>query len=205
MTKGDDLGLNVSRETIARLVEFEALVRKWTQKINLVSKATIDDIWDRHIVDSAQFCQYLPEKCVSFTDIGSGGGFPGVVLAAVLKETHPEAQVTLIESDTRKCAFLRNAARELELNATVLNERIEAAEPQDSDILTARALAPLHNLLPLVARHLSKDGTALLAKGQNWEQEIEEAQEKWAFRHIVHPSKTQKEAVILEVGEIRNA
>ena len=120
-------GIDVSRETYDNLRAFEELVRKWTVKINLISPTTIGQIWDRHIVDSVQVWAQAPENATSWVDIGSGGGFPGIVLAILAKELRPEMAFTLIESDQRKCAFLRTAARELGLNVKVLSEQIGRA------------------------------------------------------------------------------
>ena len=123
-------GINVSRETMDRLESFAALAKKWNPSINLVARSTLADLWDRHIVDSAQVYRFAPQNAVHWVDIGSGGGFPGIVVAAMAKELSPNTKFTLIESDQRKSTFLRTAARELDLKLTVLADRIEHAPPQ---------------------------------------------------------------------------
>ncbi|MFC6758343.1 16S rRNA (guanine(527)-N(7))-methyltransferase RsmG [Sulfitobacter porphyrae] len=115
-------GLNVSRETTVLLTQFSELVERWTVRINLISKASVDGIWERHVADSAQLFELAPEF-EHWVDLGSGGGFPGIVIAIIAKEARPEARITLVESDLRKATFLRTAIRELGLNAKVIAER----------------------------------------------------------------------------------
>jgi len=134
-------GVNVSRETMADLEAFATLVAKWTAKINLIARGTVDSIWDRHVVDSVQLYKFAPKTYKKWVDIGSGGGFPGIVVAILGKEMNPQAQFILIESDQRKAAFLRTAARELGLSVVVIAERIELAPEQDADVVSARALS----------------------------------------------------------------
>ena len=142
-------GQNVSRETYDDLVQFSDLVKKWTPKINLIAPSTIPEIWDRHIVDSAQLLQLAPKNFDCWVDIGSGGGFPGIIVAIYAKIEQPNATVTLIESDQRKATFLRTASRELGLNTKVIAERIEQVSAIGAGIVSARALATLSSLLPL--------------------------------------------------------
>ena len=196
--------LNVSRETLDRLEAFHALVAKWNKSINLVSKSSIPDLWDRHIWDSAQLAQISTSGGV-WVDIGSGGGFPGIVTAIFALETAPDRKTVLIESDIRKSAFLRTAIRELELNAKVLSERIELAHPQQADVMSARALADLTVLLGYADRHLIKGGTALFMKGATWQKEVEMALKSWSFELQSHKSKTNADAAILEIREIERA
>lgn len=195
-------GLDVSRETEERLRTFSELVLKWTTKINLIAKGTQDDIWDRHIVDSAQVWLNAPETFKSWVDIGSGGGFPAIVLAAIAKEKMPEATFTMIESDQRKATFLRTAIRELGLNAKVISKRIEEADPQNADVLSARALASLDLLLGFAERHLKTDGVALFQKGKGVNEEIDAAKQNWSFAYELHDSITDAEAKLVAVREI---
>lgn len=190
--------LDVSRETIEKLKQFEALVRKWNPKINLVSKSSLDNLWSRHIVDSIQVIRTLNPKG-KWVDLGSGGGFPGLVVALFASTELPDLTVTLIESDQRKAAFLRNAARECQATCTVLSKRIEQVEPQCADILSARALADLAKLLEFSERHLKPDGTALFPKGITWEKEVEDARLKWSFDIEVIKSITEPNASILKI------
>ncbi|KAA2315698.1 16S rRNA (guanine(527)-N(7))-methyltransferase RsmG [Pseudooceanicola sediminis] len=177
------------------------LLSRWNEKINIVSKNTIPLVWERHIADSAQLYSLAPNFS-SWVDLGSGGGFPGLVVAIYASEFHPSGHVTLIESDQRKCAFLRTVAREAGLKVTVLAERIERAAPQNADILSARALTSLNGLIEFSGQHMSEDGTALFLKGARWQTELEEARQHWRFRCETHKSMTEPEAVILEIGGV---
>ncbi|MFS4581632.1 16S rRNA (guanine(527)-N(7))-methyltransferase RsmG [Phaeobacter sp. C3_T13_0] len=190
--------LIVSRETYERLKHYEALVRKWSVKINLVSKSTLGNIWERHIVDSLQVCE-LAEHPTNWVDIGSGGGFPGVVAAIVAAERAPDCKVTLVESDHRKCVFLRTAIRECGVNAVVLSERIEEIPSLGAEVLSARALADLTSLLGFAERHLHSDGVALFSKGIQWKKEVDNARSHWQFDLESTKSWTEPEAVILKI------
>lgn len=195
-------GQNVSRETYAELQAFMELVQKWTLRINLISKSSVPYIWDRHIVDSVQLYHLAPEHFWRWIDIGSGGGFPGIVMAILGKAAQPNATFTLIESDQRKATFLRTAARELSLPVTVIADRIENVAPQEADVVSARALTALSTLLPLIARHMNPDGIALLHKGQRYQAEIAEARQSWSFDLEEHPSMTDPDARLLTVKRI---
>ena len=194
---------HVSRETLERLTAFEELVRKWTQKINLISPRTVPDIWERHIVDSAQFWSAVEAPPKTWTDLGSGGGFPGIVVALLSEEFEPLTKMTLVEADKRKAAFLRHAAIQLDLRSTTIaSSRIEALDGARSDVVSARALAPLPKLLPLVARHLSPDGVALLAKGVAVAPELDEVAGNWRFDMVEIPSRTTENGRILRLTNI---
>ena len=195
-------GVDVSRETIVDLKTFADLTAKWTTKINLISRHTVDDIWDRHIVDSLQLYDHAPETYGKWVDLGSGGGFPGIVMAILAKTKQPKADFVLIESDQRKATFLRTAARELNLTVNVIPQRIDDTPSQEADIVSARALAPLSTLLEMTHRHLKPDGLAILPKGKQAAQEIAEAQESWRFDLEDHASFTDPEARILAIRRI---
>ena len=195
--------LNVSRETSERLEALAALLEKWNPRINLVSKTTLGDLWSRHIMDSAQIYQLADHPVEHWVDIGSGGGFPGLVIAILAAETKSPTKVTLIESDQRKCAFLRTVLRETGVSGAVISKRIEQASPQGADILSARALADLSLLFSFAERHLGKGGTMLFPKGVTWEKEVIAAQESWFFSHEVITSKTEPNSVILKVKDLR--
>lgn len=205
MTEADRIlgQLNVSRETSERLKTLAALLVKWNPRINLVSKSTISDLWSRHILDSAQVLELAPANTDHWVDIGSGGGFPGLVVALMANEPYAPKKVTLIESDQRKCAFLRTVLRETNVEATVLTKRIEQADPQDATVLSARALADLSLLNEFAERHLSKNGLALFPKGANWQKEVAAAKESWSFQVDAVQSKTEPQAVILKIGELQ--
>lgn len=195
--------LNVSRETSERLQILADLLVKWNPKINLVSKSTLEDLWTRHILDSAQVYSLAEHPVDHWVDIGSGGGFPGLVIALMAAEGNSPAKTTLIESDQRKCAFLRTVLRETGVEGTVISKRIEQAAPQEADILSARALADLSLLFSFVERHLSPEGAALFPKGVTWKKELRAAQESWSFTHEVITSKTEPNSVILKVKDLR--
>jgi 16S rRNA (guanine527-N7)-methyltransferase len=198
-------GLDVSRETELALDTFLDRVVVWTSKIGLVSRGAINDLKERHLNDSAQLYLHLGATQKSWADLGSGGGFPGLVIAILARDARPDLRVTLIEADQRKATFLRMMAAELSLNAFVIPQRIEVAPKQAADIVSARALAPLVSLLAMVERHLASDGTALLLKGASHAEEIEAAREKWHFNVDVRQSITQPEAALLKIKDIRRA
>ena len=195
--------LDVSRETLDRLGHYHALLEKWNPRINLVARSTIDDAWTRHFVDSAQVVQSLTEFPKNWLDLGSGGGFPGLVAAIIAHEVAPDCHVTLVESDARKSAFLRNVIRETGISATVETARIEALPPAGANLISARALASVDQLLTYCARHLRPDGRALFLKGQRYQTEIEAARKNWHFEMDEVPSQTSDGAVILLIGDIR--
>ena len=194
--------LDVSRETLSKLESYVALLRKWNPKINLVSPDTLDQAWDRHIVDSAQLVDLMPRNAKTWVDIGSGGGFPGMIVAVILNETAPACDVTLIESDQRKSAFLRAVNRDLDLGVKVETKRIEDVTPLAADVVSARALAPLNKLLGYASRHVRTGGVALLPKGRSWKKEIPTAQSQWNFSFETHKSATAPDAVVLEIRDI---
>lgn len=189
---------NVSRETMARLQKFEDILRKWNPRINLVSSASLDNLWSRHIADSIQVYKYAPHAG-HWLDLGSGGGFPGLIAAILAAEDAPDLRFTLVESDQRKAAFLRNAAREAGIRCDIRASRIETLPPRGADIVSARAVADLAVLLGYASRHLSRDGFAFFPKGETWEKEVSAAQEKWQFRYEAITSVTDSKAVILKI------
>ena len=194
---------DVSRETLKKLELFSDLVEKWTAKINLVSKSSVSELWDRHIRDSMQLYAHAP-KADHWVDLGSGGGFPAIILALMAEQEGRDTRFTLVESDQRKCVFLRTAIRELNLNALVVNHRIESIEPLSADVLSARALADLSTLMGFASLHMSPSGTALFPKGGNWREEHSVAKLKWAYTCEAIPSKTNSAAAILKIKEIKH-
>jgi 16S rRNA (guanine527-N7)-methyltransferase len=188
---------DVSRETLARLAVYGELLAKWQKAINLVGPRTLGDAWTRHFLDSAQLLPLVPADARVLVDLGSGAGFPGLVLAILgVPEVH------LVESDTRKAAFLREVARATAAPVTVHAERIERVAPIRADVVTARALAPLGDLLALSERFLGPSTTALFPKGQNVEQELTDARKAWRMRAETLPSLTDPDARILRLGDI---
>ncbi len=190
--------LNVSRETFERLNTYVNLVERWNPKINLVSRSSLKDIWTRHILDSIQVYENA-DRAKHWVDLGSGGGFPGLVCSILATEDQPDTLFTLVESDQRKSVFLRTVARECGLNCKVVSKRIEALDPLSADILSARALADLKTLISFCDKHLSALGTALLPKGVAWKKELAEARKEWKFQVDPVKSLTEPDAVILKI------
>lgn len=200
MNSATQAELDVSRETMERLEKFSEVLTKWNPKINLVSKSTIPELWRRHIQDSLQVFKAISPPHGHWVDIGSGGGLPGLIIAICAAESAGETKVTLIESDQRKCAFLRTAARECDVRVNVLSSRIEQAETQCADVLSARALADLSMLLEFSGRHLAENGVCIFPKGANWKKEVDKALQQWRFEYDAIKSVTEPEAVILRIS-----
>ena len=191
--------MDVSRETLDRLIRYAALLEKWNPAINLVSKSTLASLWSRHMLDSAQIFDFMPEGARHWADLGSGGGFPGLVVAILAAEQAPDLRVTLVESDRRKATFLSTVLRETGVTATVRAERIEDVPPLAADVLSARALAALSQLLGFAEMHLSATGVGLFPKGSAWKSELRDARQEWSFSCQEQPSVTDPEAVILKI------
>lgn len=181
---------------------FQSLLTKWNKTINLVSKSTISDFWNRHIIDSAQIFQDCPTDATTWLDAGSGGGLPGVVVSILSAEHMSDLTVTLVESDQRKATFLRTVARELELNIQVKTARIEELPPLNADVFSARAMAPLSDLLGYAELHLGEGGIAILPKGERHAEEVSIARRYWNFDVAGRPSLTDKQSRILVVKGI---
>lgn len=186
----------VSRETYSRLQRYAALLSEWQPKINLVSPKTLPDLWARHMFDSAQLYP-LVRDARRLVDFGSGAGFPGLVLAIM-----GVADVHLVESDQRKCVFLNYVSRETKSPVTVHNARIESLESLQAEVITARALAPLSDLLGYALPHLAPGGRAVFLKGAGWQTEVEDAQRQFMF-HVKHnPSRTAQDGAIVTLTDI---
>jgi len=198
-------GQIVSRETWAALTELEGLVRRWTPAINLVSRNSISDLWARHISDSAQLFQFRPPGARHWADLGSGGGFPGLVIAVMARDECPEMKVSLVESDKRKAAFLRQAGQALGIDVAVHCDRIESLPPLQADVISARALAPLAELLSYAQRHLRPDGVAIFPKGMRHQEEVTEARGDWSFEAETHASHSDPNAAIVIIRKIERA
>ena len=184
----------------AALVTFAALLLRWNRTVNLIARRDEPNLWDRHIADSLQLAPLIPPGTPRAIDLGSGGGFPGLVLAIATA-----IPFDLIESDQRKAAFLREAARATGAPATIHNVRIEAARLPPAPLVTARALAPLPHLLALAAPKLAPTGICLFLKGQNVASELTDAATQWHMRVEMLPSQTSPVASILRISEIARA
>lgn len=197
----------VSRETFERLELIAGLLEKWQRTINLVAPATVPEMWSRHIGDSLQLIHHVSEKPLRWADLGSGGGFPGLVVAAALAD-RPGSDVHLVESDTRKASFLREAARLAGLPVTVHAARIEQVAPQiapGTHVVSARALAPLPKLLDLAAPFLAAGAIGLFPKGRDAERELTDALGSWTLDFELHPSVSDAHGRILLVKSARRA
>lgn len=194
---------DVSRETSDRLQIHADLLTKWNSAINLVARSTISDIWNRHILDSMQLFRHGAAGR-TWVDVGSGAGFPGMIIAILARESAPGLSVTLIEPDQRKVAFLNEVARLTGTEVCIIGERIETIAPLQTDILSARGLAPLDRLLCYTSRHIVPDGVAIFPKGARFQEEIAVARKSWDFDCEVYQSLTNARAVVLKIqGVVR--
>jgi len=189
-------------KTVSRLVEYVNSLRKWQKISNLIASSTLDNIWSRHIADSLQ-CLALKPKARIWVDLGSGGGLPGMVIAAALSRSDG-VNVHLIESNQKKCAFLRSASREIQAQTTVHCGRIEseAKRVNGADIITARALTALPELLALALPLLSNGATGLFHKGRGYRSELEDCSGLWNFDLVEHRSEIEADSVLLEITNL---
>ena len=187
----------VDAATLARLSAYADLLVKWQARINLIGPDTLPVLWRRHMLDSAQLLPLLPAGARRLADLGSGAGFPGLVLAIL---GAPDVQ--LVESDARKAAFLREVARITATDVTIHVSRIEALAPLGADIITARALAPLGRLLDWAAPHLAPGGVCVFLKGRGGEDELTEARKEWIISCDRAASRTDPSGVILQLREV---
>lgn len=200
-------GQRVSRETQQALDHFASLFQKWAKTINLVAPSTIQQLWERHIADSAQIYQLQPSPG-TWIDFGSGGGFPGVITAILLKEKQ-DGWVHLVESSQKKAAFLRVALQETGARGTVHPTRIEQvrAEIPKVDFISARAVADLDLLLELSSLWMNDDTSvsAYFHKGRDYQSELDKAHGRWSFDLVRHQSKVEKDSVILEISRLKSS
>ncbi|HEY7084125.1 MAG TPA: 16S rRNA (guanine(527)-N(7))-methyltransferase RsmG [Hyphomicrobiaceae bacterium] len=217
----------VSRETLARLATYEDLLRRWQRAMNLVAPSTLDAIWHRHFADSAQLAPLAP-TARTWVDLGSGAGFPGLIVAILLAgepslraadspsasataQVGP-ARITLIESNARKCAFLREVVRATQIAGSVsvdiLSTRIETATTQASlpspDVVSARAVAPLDKLFALAAPLFASSTVGLFLKGRDVAAELQAAEKLWNFQSELVPSRTERDARIVVVRKLEH-
>ena len=186
-----------------RLGIFIALLGKWNSAINLVSSASLADVWTRHVEDSAQLLGLVPPDRKLWVDLGAGAGFPGVVIALMTADRADAVDMVLIESDQRKAAFLTTVSRETGVPMVIHAERIELVVPQQADIVSARALAPLSRLCAFADRHMAAGGVALFPKGGQYGAEVAEARKVWAFDLESHCSKTDPKGAVLKLKDLR--
>ncbi|HEV2187914.1 MAG TPA: 16S rRNA (guanine(527)-N(7))-methyltransferase RsmG [Stellaceae bacterium] len=187
----------VSRETLERLEAYAALLLDWSSRINLVGRSTLPDLWRRHFLDSAQLLPLIPRGARSLVDLGSGAGFPGLVLAIL-----GMPGVELIEADRRKASFLREAARITYAEVTLRACRIEAVAPHAADVVTARGCAPLDRLLSLAERFIGPQTTCLFLKGAQAEQELTATSKAWTMMASRHPSRSDPGGTVLSLQQV---
>jgi len=188
-------GLDVSRETREKFNRYAELLLKWQNTINLVSEATLEELAERHFLDSAQMIKYIPEKNIKLVDMGSGAGFPGLILAML-----GVADVHLVESDVRKATFLREVSRETNTQVTVHDDRVEDITIDGIDLVTARALAPLKELLTM-SKQLGATN-CLFLKGEKTKEEVEKAQKRFKFDLETYQSVTDNTGKILKINNL---
>lgn len=206
MTDKDGFGPNqlaefvdVSRETLAKIEKIVTLLDDWRFRMNLIGPREMDHIWRRHVLDSLLLAQHIPSNDVT-VDLGSGSGFPGLVLAAGL--TGQKAEIVMIETVGKKCAFLREAISHADLKGRVRQGRVENVRNLTAACVTARAFAPLPKLLDYAAIWLEKGAYGVFPKGRNWQDELTQAQESWTFAYDVIPSTSGGDGVILKISEV---
>lgn len=192
----------VSLSAFERLELYVARLGEWQRKTNLIAPSTLDDIWNRHVADSLQ-CIALKPDARSWLDLGSGGGFPGLVITAMMAD-YPDAKVTMVESNNKKTAFLRQVNRQMGGNANVITARIEDAEFEDfiPEIVTARALTALPNLLSLSSRWIEAGAVGLFHKGREYASELAECDGLWSYDLVHHSSRISADSAILEISNL---
>jgi 16S rRNA (guanine(527)-N(7))-methyltransferase RsmG len=190
----------IDDEARARLERFAGALQRWNGRINLVAPGDEPQLWQRHILDSAQLVPLLPGRTGTLIDLGSGAGFPGLIIA-ILTSWH----VQLVEADHRKAAFLREVARATGTHVTIHAIRSEALQTMPADVVTARAYAPLVSLIPVAERLVARGGVCLFPKGRGAKDELTAAAREWHMRVERFPSRTSPDATLLRISEIRRA
>ena len=194
--------LNVSRETLSSFYEYKTLLYKWNEKINLVSKNTLVDIWERHFLDSGQVIKHVDASGKRWVDVGSGAGFPGLVVALLLRDRKIDCDLVLVEKNPKKGFFLKEVIRKLNLSVEVVNDNIDILEPLNADILTARAFSELNNLIEIAFRHRKKEGICLFLKGENYRIELDKTLNYWFFDYDIVDSLSSSSGKIIRVKKI---
>ena len=193
---------NVSRETLNSFCEYENLLCKWNKKINLVSRKTLVDIWDRHFLDSAQIINHVDASEKRWVDVGAGAGFPGLVVALLLRERKIDCDIVLVEKNAKKVFFLNEVIRKLNLNVKVVNNRIDCIDPLNADILTARAFSELKELIELAHRHRKERGICLFLKGENYRSELDKTLNYWFIDYDIFDSLSKSFGKVIRVKKI---
>jgi 16S rRNA (guanine527-N7)-methyltransferase len=197
------LASSVSRETLAHLETYAGILDDWSVRHNLVSRASLADMWRRHFWDSAQLAPFIPPSAKTLVDLGSGAGFPGLVLAELLRDR--PIRIVLYEATAKKCQFLEVVAARLGIKPVIRNARIEDAGREPFDVVTARACAPLEKLLAYAQTFWRPGTVGLFLKGQNLHGELTKARKSWKIKEESHPSWSDSSGVILQVWELSRA
>lgn len=198
------LAFNVSRETLAKFDLYAGMLEEWQAKMNLVAPSTLPHLWERHFHDSAQLYELIPPKAGSLIDIGSGGGFPGMVMGLMAEASNRPLGIHLIEATRKKTDFLRALAEALRIDVTIHGCRAETITDLRADVITARALAPLPELLKLCARFTRPETIILLPKGAKAQEELTAARKTWHFECEPVASRTGDSGRILIIRHLRH-
>ena len=193
----------VSRETMEKFQIYVDLLVEWQAKTNLVANSTIGSVWQRHICDSVQ-CRSIIQKPTNWLDIGSGAGFPGLVVA-IMEVENPNFKIQLVESNAKKCAFLRKVARETGTSVEVTLGRIESVAKQytKKQVVSARALAPIDKLINLTQDWINDGAIGLFPKGRDYLVELEKCRGVWEFDLVTHDSLIEENSVLLEISNLK--
>ena len=192
--------MGVSDDALERLEAYVALLRKWQPKVNLVASRSLEDVWRRHILDSAQLAPLLPAAGGVMADIGSGAGFPGMVLA--ITQDSDQTEIHLIESNERKCAFLMEINRMNQAGAIIHQCRVENLPELKTDVVMARGVASMEKLLLYANPMLKKGGQCLFLKGEKWREELTEVQKNWIIKESTIPSLSDPSGMVVKLEEI---
>ena len=192
---------NVSRETMDDFYNFKSLLMKWNVEINLVSSSTIVDFMTRHVLDSVQLINYFHSMKGKLLDIGTGGGFPGIPLAIYAKNVYPKIKFNFMDSNSKKCLFIEEVCRHLNIEANIICGSIETIPSVDSDIIVSRALAPLPELLKYSKMHRKINGKCLFLKGKNYKFELEAAKKHWYLCYKIYQSVSHSDGKIIEINQ----
>ena len=207
---GDDMNIHeeittydVSRETMRRLEEFVALLQVWNNKMNLVSRNSLSEVWLRHILDSVQLIKYINQDTRNLVDIGSGAGFPGIVIAILGKEKMPAMKINLVESIAKKTMYLKDICVNLDLdNVEIFNKRVEDTVFKGVDVITARAVSSLDKLLEYSYIIAGKETKMIFPKGITYDAELTEARRNWNFDCVTHKNMYHEDGVVLEISKL---